>query len=401
MRNLWLVARHEYRLTVLNRRFALLTVAIPAGMFLLVALSILVFSSGGSDQPVGYVDHSGLLVLDRYANLPGDGERVELRAYQDQETALADLKGGQIQALFVFPAGYPQSLQTDLYYLEEPPDGDVWGDVDDFVRINLVAALPAEVQQRLLEGADVTVHDLSSGRMFNERNIVSFVLPFVAAFFFFFATMMASGQMLGVVAGEKENRTIEILITSVTPGQLITGKTVGLLAAALTQLTIYFLALVVGIRLAAPYVVELQQATIPWDYLLIMALFFLPTFALLSSVMIAIGGAVTDLQQGQQVAGLLNLFFMLPLFLVPLMVENADSLLITLLTLFPTTSFLTIALRWSLGTIPLWQMAASWGLLVASTVFMIWAAGRIFRAGMLRYGQPLNFKAAVAAVRRR
>jgi ABC-2 type transport system permease protein len=92
---------------------------------------------------------------------------------------------------------------------------------------------------------------------------------------------------------------------------------------------------------------------------------------------------------------------MFPLFLVPLLLESAGSLVVTLLTLFPTTSFMTVALRWSLGTIPWWQLFASWGLLVVTTGFMIWAAGRIFRAGMLRYGQPLSFQAAVAAVRRR
>jgi ABC-2 type transport system permease protein len=68
-------------------------------------------------------------------------------------------------------------------------------------------------------------------------------------------------------------------------------------------------------------------------------------------------------------------------------------------TVFPTTSFLTIALRWGLGTVPLWQVGAGWVLLVATTILLIWAAARVFRAGMLRYGQPLSLKSAWAAVR--
>ena len=68
-------------------------------------------------------------------------------------------------------------------------------------------------------------------------------------------------------------------------------------------------------------------------------------------------------------------------------------------TLFPTTSFLTISLRWGLGTVPLWQVGLGWAFLLAAAGFMAWAAARVFRAGMLHYGQPLSVKAAMAALR--
>jgi len=123
--------------------------------------------------------------------------------------------------------------------------------------------------------------------------------------------------MLGVVASEKENRTVEVMLTTVTPGQLIGGKTAGLLAASLTQLAIYVVAAVVALMVAAPHVPELQQVSVPWGYLGVMALFFFPAYALIAGVMVAIGAAVTEVEQGQQVAGILNLFFVVPLFLLP------------------------------------------------------------------------------------
>ncbi len=275
----------------------------------------------------------------------------------------------------------------------------MWRDFDDLVRLSLLAGMPEELQQRLFKGADITVHDVTSGREFGESSIVNVILPFAASFFFFFATMSAAGYMLGVVAGEKENRTIEIMVTSVTPGQLIGGKTLGLLGAALTQLGIYALAIVIGLIVAAPYIPELQQVVVPWDYLGIMALFFLPTYALISAVMIAIGGAVTEIQQGQQLAGLLNFLYLAPMLLLPLLFENPEHPSIIFLTLFPTTSFLTVSLRWGLGTVPLWQLGVGWVVLVVTAGFMVWAAARIFRVGMLRYGQPLSLKAALGAIR--
>jgi ABC-2 type transport system permease protein len=185
----------------------------------------------------------------------------------------------------------------------------------------------------------------------------------------------------------------------VTPGQLIGGKTAGLLAAALTQLAIYVIVVVVGLAVAAPYVKVLQYITVPWAYLGVMALFFFPSYGLNAAVMVAIGGAVTKVQEGQQVAGFLNLFFMAPVFLLTVIFENPAAPVVVFFTLFPTTAFMTISLRWGLGTVPLWQIGVSWITLIATTIFVVWAAARIFRARMLRYGQPLNLKAAVAAIR--
>jgi ABC-2 type transport system permease protein len=182
---------------------------------------------------------------------------------------------------------------------------------------------------------------------------------------------------------------------------MIGGKAAGLLAASLSQLGVYIAAAVIGLIVAAPYIPELQQAAVPWDYLAIMALFFLPAYILMSAIMIAIGASVTELQQGQQVAGLLNLVFMLPIFLVPLLFQNPGHPLFVFFTFFPPTSFLTVSLRWGLGTVPMWQMAVGWLLLVAAALLMVWAAARVFRAGMLRYGQPLTFRGAVEDIRAR
>jgi ABC-2 type transport system permease protein len=399
MRNFWLVARHEYRRTVIRRGFVILTAAIPLGMAALIALAIVVNESGQSTLPLGYVDQAGILNAVEPGSVPGADQHIQIIAYPTTQAALAALNGNQIQAFFVFPPDYLKTLQTGIYYLHDAPSNTVWQQFDDFVRANLVASYPAGVQQRLLDGSSVTVHDIVSNRQFNENEIVNIVLPFVATFLFFFATISAAGYMLGVVATEKENRTMEIMLTSLTPGQLIGGKALGLLAAALTQLAIYVLAAIVGLIVAAPYVPELQQVTIPWTYLGIMVLFFLPAYTLISAVMIAVGSVVTELQQGQQLAGILNLFFMIPIFLLPVILENPGSPIVAFFTIFPITSFLTISLRWGLGTVPLWQMGAGWLLLVATAITAIWAAARIFRAGMLAYGQPLTFKSALTALR--
>lgn len=398
MRNFWLIAKHEYVHMALRRAFILLTLAIPLGMAALIALAVFIELSGENNAPVGYVDHTGMLDVAAYNALPDADERIAIREFADEEAALAALNREEIQAVFVLPTDYAQTLQTDLYYLEAYPDGDVWRDFRDFVRLNLLTDLPEAMAQRLFAGADITVQDVASGRTFAEEAILDVILPFVASFLFFIATMSASGYMLQIVADEKENRTMELMLTSVSPGQLIAGKMVGLLLAALTQLGIYVATAVIGLIIAAPFVPALQQLTLPWLYLAVMAAFFLPAYVLLAAIMVAVGSSVTELQQGQQVAGLLNFLFILPLFLVALIFDNPSAPLLVFFTFFPTTSFLTISLRWGVATIPLWHIGLSWLILVGTAVFMIWAAVRIFHAGMLRYGQPLRLKTAVAVI---
>ena len=153
----------------------------------------------------------------------------------------------------------------------------------------------------------------------------------------------------------------------------------------------------VALLIATPYVTALQKVVIPWAYLGIMALFFLPTFMLLTAVMVAVGSAVTNHHQGQQVAGMLNLLFMAPIFLVFLIFQNPGGPVVVFMSLFPPTAFLTISLRWGVGSVPPWQIGVSLALLLATTLFMVWTAVRVFQFGMLRYGQPLSIRQAVMA----
>ena len=399
MHNAWLIAKHAYRNTVAKRSFIIGTLAVPLIIAAVVGLAVLVVVMGENHKPIGYVDYSGLLKIDLQANMPNAAQRIEIRSYPNEETAIHALKSEDIQALWVLPPDYQQTLHTDLYYLEEPPDNDVWRDFDDFIRINLTNTLPASAQTLLLEGPDITVIDITSNRTFSENNILNFVLPIVACFFFVFASMSTANYMLGVVADEKENRTMEIMITSVTSKQLIGGKTTGLIAAALTQLVIYVLVVVVGILIARPYIELLQQATVPWKYLGVMLLFFLPAYALMAAVMVAVGGVITEMQQGQQISGILNMFFMFPLFMMPILITNPAQPAFVFMTLFPTTAFMTISMRWGLGTIPIWQLGLSWVILVSTVIIVVWAASRIFRSGMLRYGQHLSLKSIIATVK--
>lgn len=403
MRNLWLIARHEYRKRVSQRSFLLMTLGMPALIAAVMAISILV-ALGDGEVSLGYVDGPGILdpAVTPIAASEEDEALPPIEEFADESAARAALESGAVDAYYVVPAGYPQA-PVDLYYLEDAPGEAAQERFANFLRANLAlqaAAGRADVAERLQSRPDLTVRSADSSREVGGPGaIMSFLLPFAAGFFFIFAVMGSAGYLLQVVADEKENRTVEMLLTTISPEQLIGGKALGLMAVALTQIAIWVAAAAVGLVVASQLVEDFPPIEVPGSYLLLIALFFLPAYALVAGLMTAIGGAVTEVRQGQQIAGLLNLLFIVPFFAIALIMARPDSPLVLLLTLFPTTSFLTVAMRWGMSVIPTWQLILSWVLLVASALFSVWAAARIFRAGMLRYGQRMDLQEIWAAIR--
>lgn len=398
MRNLLLIARHEYITMAVRRSFVLSTLAVPVVIAAIIGLGILFSGQEQDRRPVAIVDQAGVITPEAAAAAAGRG-RVALVLGQDEATARAALGAGEIQAFYVLPPDYREGGQVQLHYAGDAPGGDVRSQLDDLLRESLAAGLPPAVQQRLEEGLRVTVRSADGRQEFDEESFVNILLPFLAGFFFTFAVLNSTGYLLQAVTAEKENRTVEIMATSVAPWQLMGGKAVGLLAVALSQIALWVavvgLAVVIGARVQP----VLQGVRLSWSLLAIIVLYFVPAFALLGGIMMAIGAAVTESQQGQQIAGILNLLFLLPFFFIVIFFVNPDGPLAVALTLFPTTSFLTIAFRWGLTTVPAWQIAVSWVLLVAAAVVAVWVASRVFRTGMLRYGQRMDLASIVATLR--
>ncbi len=401
MHKLWVVARHEYVKITRKRSFVFGTLAMPLFFVAIMALIVVVMVVNEDRRPVGYVDQAGLLKA--VTSLPpneDDGPNpVELLAFANEAQARAALDSGRLQAYYVLPAGYLTSHNVQLFYWDKPPSSSAQRRFDNLVRANLTTALPADVAMRAQKGVDLTARSADGRQEMGGQSLVNFFVPFFIGLFFSIVVLSSGTYLLEAVTDEKESRTIEVMTTSMTPGQLIGGKAIGLMAVALTQIGILLATIVGGATIGAQFVEALRGLTIPWSMLLTLAMFFVPTFALIAGMMLAVGSVVTETRQGQQIAGALNMLFTLPFFFIVVFLSAPNSPLSTILTIFPTTAFLTVALRWGMTTIPLWEMIVGWASVTISAIFMVWAATRIFRVGMLRYGQRLDLRSVLRAVR--
>ena len=308
----------------------------------------------------------------------------------------------------MLPEDYLSRHEVALVYGKETPGERVRGAFDDALRTALAASAlagrapaagaPAAVQQRLIEGSQVTLRSLDGGRQIDPSSIVDALLPFLAGFLFILATVSASGYLLQALTAEKENRTAEVMITTLSPLQLVGGKSLGLMAVSLTQLAVWLAVALAAIAVGGRYFPELSGLHVSPGLIGIILLYFLPAFALIAGLMTAIGAIMPDQQQSQQIAGLLNMMFFVPYFLSAIFFANPNGPLAVALTLFPTTAFTAITVRWGMTTIPTWQLAASWVILVVSATFCVVFAAQIFRVGMLTYGQRLDARSIRAAL---
>ena len=400
MRKLWLVAKHEYLKRVRKRAFLLAVLGLPLLMVAIGVAAALVAMRGGDSRPVGYVDHAGLLIPGVLSALQDARESFpEYVSFVDEVAAQASLEAGDIQSFYVVPTDYIVSKELRSVYAENDPSDFISERFGDYIQASLIVQQPPAVRERLSTGYSLMIRSSDGRRELSEGNVFDIALPFIIAMFMFFAIAGIGGYMLEAVIQEKENRTMEILTTSVSPLQLMGGKALGLMCVSLTQILVWAIALAVGVVVGARYVEALRNINIPWDMLIVAVLYFIPTFALIAAMMISIGATVTEMQQGQQISGMLNMLFMLPVFFGALIVTNQGSPLLVALTLFPTTAFLTILLRWGTSVIPPWQLAVSWIVLVGSAGGTVWLSGKILRLGMLRYGQRLRLKAIIEELR--
>lgn len=390
----YLIARMEFSKLIRRRAFLFATVGMPLLIVAVIGISVYSISGGkGSQLPVGYVDESGVIPASAVRPAPA-GDALPVLRFESREEAEKALASGAVQAVYVFAPDYRQTLHVQLLYWQKLPGEATQESFVNFIRQALAAKLNGPLGQRLESGVDVLTAS-PRGEMQNVSDrIIGFLIPFVLGMAFVFVVMATAGYLLQAVATEKENRMVEVMFTSVSPLSLISGKALGLIAVALSQMLAWMLAAIIGIGIASQRIAFLQNAHVPWDAVAVIVVFFLPTFALVAAFMITIGSITDEIQQGQQIAGLLNLGFVAPFFFVVLIFTRPDSPLLVFFTLFPTTALTTIALRWGAGTIPWWQLALSWLLLSGSAILALRLAARVFRTAMLRYGQPLSLRGA-------
>ena len=207
--------------------------------------------------------------------------------------------------------------------------------------------------------------------------------------------IMAGGQtMLTSTIEEKSTRVVEVLLSAVSPMELMAGKLLGAVATSLLMIGLYL-----GLGLVALSSFSMFGLLDPWliPYLLI---FFLIGFFVIGSLMLAVGAAVNDITEAQSLQMPLMLIVMLPWFIWPAVSRNPNSVLaVTMSHLPPVNTFGMILRMSSSQPPPWWEVWLSIGTGLLSVVAAVWVAAKVFRIGLLMYGKPPDFRTLIRWIR--
>jgi ABC-type Na+ efflux pump permease subunit len=221
-----------------------------------------------------------------------------------------------------------------------------------------------------------------------------FVLP-LAFMFLLFMGVMGSGQgLLTTTIEEKSSRVIEVLLSAVSPMQLMAGKLLGHMAISLLAMSLY---IAMGLAVLTSFSLF---GLLPFSLIPYLLVFFLLAFFTIGSLMMAIGSAVNDLREAQSLMLPMTLLLIVPWFLWMPISRDPDSTLSVVVSFLPPVNSFGMLLRLaSAHPPPAWQVWLSIAIGVGGVVGAVWFASKVFRIGLLMFGKPPNFGTLVRWVR--
>lgn len=393
MKKFWLVLANEYKRHVLRKRFIFAILSFPLMIAFIILVSFISARMNYDPRPVGFIDSYHILATTH--QVPSEGDKfmppVEVIQFADESSATSALNKGEIQAYFILSENYMQNGSVTEVTLSTPSN-NASSNFGHFMTYNLASSLSGEVANRLVEGKNLIIRSLDGSREMNANNWISIVLPILSGFLFFIAVNVSGGYILQAVVEEKENRTMEILVTSVSPTQLMAGKIAGDLLVGLTELFIWILFAVIGLTVAPSFLPLNQTIVIKASEILLLAATFLPASILISGLMGAVGAMTTDAREAQQISTIFTLPMVAPLWFISAIMLNPNGAVSVAMSLFPLTAPFALPMRAVFTTIPVWQIIFTLSLLWILAGLSLWFAGRVFRIGMLRYGKRLSLR---------
>lgn len=413
MDRVWIVARHEYATNVRRVGFLLFTFGVPLlGAALLIITSLFSGQVGGfvedqfvgdaaDNQRIGVVDESG-----RFTPLLPD-YREQFEIYEGAQAGREALREESVDRLLVVPADYLESGQVRVVSRGEqsgPVDiGLETAGIYNFLVDHLLRdrANP-ELRERVadpFEPVEVSLDGEEPGGGF----VASF-FSYILGLLLIVTIFISAGYLLQGVSKEKTSRIVEIIISSITPRQLLVGKIVGFGALGLTQVLIWFGSLFI-LGLAATTVFGLSGDT-PLDSLLgrpevfvLAVVYYVLGFLLYAVIIGSVGSLGTSMQESQQLSGVFSIVAAVPIFFAGIVLSNPNATLAKFFSYVPFTSPTMMLLRIPQGGVPLLDIVISIAGLVLTVLVVLWAGNRIFRLGLLMYDQRPSLKRILKTLR--
>jgi len=387
------VARYEYIHHVAKRRFWIALLGMPVGFLLIMALSMLFSYLSFDTEPVGYVDQANLITQPQEVpeKIGFMDIFIQLIPYADEETARADTENGILQGYVVIPTSY-QSTYNVTYYSNEQPGSEVLIQTDKLIRENLMLHKQIPHLDRIKAGSQISLQSLDGSQTSDGTNWHQIIVPAIIGILYFMMVMTCGGYLLQSLVEEKQNRTMEIMITSMSPNQLMIGKIIGNLGVGFTQIFVWVVILLIGVLVFRNQIPFLDELNLSPNYLAISFSLLILSFIVAAGLLAIIGATMSTMEEAQSINSLLIIPTMLPFYFFQTFFTNPNGTIPQILSFFPLSAPFSLSLRMAFTSISAWEIATVFIILIVSVVLVFWLSGKAFRRGLLEYHKKLKLR---------
>jgi ABC-2 type transport system permease protein len=385
-----LILRHEFLSAIKRKGFIIMTVIVPV----LALISIGTFQLVSTGAPplvetvtIGYVDEA--FGFNQYT---AQGY-IELIRFDTPGDATAALINGDVSEYFVIPSNYLSTGIINRYTLErqlETPPAIATA-IKNFLTSNMLAGeVPTETVE-LIETplALVTTRLTETGEVATEQGgYGNIIIPAIFALLLALSLQASTVYLVQGLGDEKESRLIEVLLSSVSPRQLLTGKVLGLGGAGLVQVVVWLVSLPLLLNLASSTIGGFfSTIQLPPNFLVLGIVYFVLGYLLFAALSAGVGAISPSVREGQQLSMIYAMLVYVPIWFVSILFIFPDSPIWSVLTIFPVTAPIAAMLRLGVTGIAAWELAVSLAVLVLSIILVMFLAIRAFRVYLLMYGK--------------
>jgi len=400
--NLGTVVSFEFVRTVTKARFWIGTLSVPvimAVVFGLIFLSNTSTRTAAEAQQnarfsISYLDASGLVT-------PGVAAAFGAVAVPSSDAGIREVQSGAVEAFFDFPA-HPENAAVKVYGADKGVfENGKYAAVAQAMLAHAVAQQIGSPQLSSLAAGTAEVKTVTYQGSAVAGGMNSVIPPLAFLVVFYGLVVLLAGQMLNSTLEEKENRVTEMILTTLKPTTLITGKVLALFMVGLVQVAAFASPILIGALFYrdAISIPEFDASQLVFDPLRMTVglLILVGGFALFTTTLVAIGAVMPTAKEAGNFMGVMIALIFIPFYSVSLVVSEPHSPIVQVFTYFPFSAPVTALLRNGFGSLGILEAAIVIAILYIGAALMLRVAVRLFQYGSISYTSKVSIRTALKA----
>jgi len=396
MHNLSTVIRFEIVRTLKKKSYWIMALGFPVMMMAIFA--IIYFSNQSTNKATKELQNQSFSIEvtdETHLIKPSILKALKAKTISSKQQGIGDVTSGKVDGYIYYPSD-----------ISKHPVEAYGQDVGIFNNSRYDAVASMMLKESIQNSVDMNVRSVISNQ--TSTNVTTYrggkeydpikqmILPGLFLVLFYMLITFSANQMLTSTIEEKENRVIEMILTTIEARTLVIGKIVSQVALSLLQGCIIVLPALAGYllfhdKLNLPFI---NLTTLPIDIprILTGALVFAVSFLFFTGILVLIGSSVPTAKEASQFLGIVMVAIFGPLYAASLFISTPDAPLVRFLSLFPFTAPIPLLLRNAVGNLHPWELAIALPILIVSATVILLLAIRVFRYGALEYSRKVSLR---------